>query len=108
MEPKREGDDYLHRMVCLDDDAQGRAVSVIWRHELGASSVGPAEEGLGAVQHLDEPRHFAAYLHAIKWSSITATAAQLFQAPFRAGIHLLTHQLVPLKKALELPRVNLL
>src|ERR1019366_761484 len=32
----------------------------------------------------------------------------LFQAPFRAGIRLDTYQLLPLRKALRLPRVNLL
>jgi hypothetical protein len=38
VQPPREGDDYLHRLVCLDDDAQGREVSVIWRHELFAKA----------------------------------------------------------------------
>jgi superfamily II DNA or RNA helicase len=94
-------------MTCLDDDAPGRALSVIWERELGARIIEPTSAGLGGAARLDEPRSFAAYLHALKWSSVTATDAQLFQAPFRAGIHLLDHQLVPLKKALELPRVNL-
>lgn len=97
----------LVRLTCLDDDAPGRELSVIWERELGARVIEPATSGLGPVPRLDEPRAFAAYLHALKWSSVTATDAQLFQAPFRAGIHLLDHQLVPLKKALELPRVNL-
>lgn len=97
----------LVRLTCLDDDAQGRGLSVLWERELGARVIEPARTGLGAPTKLDEPRHFAAYLHALKWSSVTATDSRLFQAPFRAGIHLLDHQLVPLKKALELPRVNL-
>lgn len=97
----------LVRMVCLDDDAQGRHLSVFWERELGARIAKPGMSGLGAPARLDPPRHFAAYLHALKWSSVTATDARLFQAPFRAGIHLLDHQLVPLQKALELPRVNL-
>lgn len=97
----------LVHLTCLDDDAQGRALSVLWERELGARVIEPATAGLGPADRLDEPRHFAAYLHALKWSSVTATDARLFQAPFRAGIHLLDHQLVPLKKALELPRVNL-
>lgn len=95
------------RLTCLDDDAQGRPLSVLWERELGARVIEPARTGLGTPRRLDEPRQFAAYLHALKWSSVTATDARLFQAPFRAGIHLLDHQLVPLKKALELPRVNL-
>ena len=98
---------HLVRLTCLDDDAQGRPLSVLWERELGARIIRPEHSGIGAPSHLDEPRHFAAYLHALKWSSVTATDARLFQAPFRAGIHLLDHQLVPLKKALELPRVNL-
>ncbi len=97
----------LVRMVCLDDDAQGRPLSVLWERELGATVTRPAETGLGRPEKLDPPRHFAAYLHALKWSSVTATDARLFQAPFRAGIHLYDHQLAPLKKALALPRVNL-
>ena len=97
----------LVRLTCLDDDAQGLSLSVLWERELGARVIRAEEAGLGAPTDFDEPRHFAAYLHALKWSSVTATDARLFQAPFRAGIHLLDHQLVPLKKALELPRVNL-
>lgn len=97
----------LVNLTCLDDDAPGRELSVLWERELGARLIEPAATGLGPTPRLDEPRQFAAYLHALKWSSVTATDAQLFQAPFRAGIHLLDHQLVPLKKALELPRVNL-
>ena len=37
----------------------------------------------------------------------TATDPRLFQAPYRAGIHIDAYQLEPLRKALLLPRVNL-
>lgn len=94
-------------MVCLDDDNQGRSLTVLWELELGARKLAPAVRGLGDVARLDRPRHFAAYLHAIKWNCVTATNARLFQAPFRAGIQILQHQLAPLRKALELPRANL-
>lgn len=94
-------------LVCLDDDNQGKALSVLWELELGAKPLQPEEHGLGDVTKLDEPRHFAAYLHALKWNSVTATDATLFQSPFRAGIKLMNHQLTPLQKALELPRANL-
>lgn len=94
-------------LVCLDDDAQGRRLSVLWELELGAKVLQPESEGLGRVEALDSPRRFAAYFHALRWSQVTATRADLFQAPFRAGIKLLDHQLTPLKKALELPRANL-
>ncbi len=94
-------------LVCLDDDAQGRPLSVLWELELGARVLSAEADGLGPVSSIDPARHFAAYFHALKWSQVTATRADLFQAPFRAGIKLLDHQLTPLKKALELPRANL-
>jgi len=95
------------QLVCLDDDNQGRPLEVLWELELGARRLDPASRGLGRLDRLDPPRHFAAYLHAIKWNCVTATNARLFQAPFRAGIQILQHQLAPLRKALELPRANL-
>ncbi|HJK99430.1 MAG TPA: DISARM system SNF2-like helicase DrmD, partial [Polyangiaceae bacterium LLY-WYZ-14_1] len=103
--------DHLGRtrvhLVCLDDDHQGRELVVFWELELGAEVLHPESQGLGQVDAVDAPRHFAAYLHALKWSSVTATDATLLQAPFRAGIKLMAHQLTPLRKALELPRANL-
>lgn len=94
-------------LVCLDDDAQGQRLSVLWELELGARVQKPESEGLGQISRMDPPRHFAAYLHALKWNQVTATDAALFQSPFRAGIKLFDYQLIPLKKALELPRANL-
>ena len=95
------------RMVCLDDDNQGQVMETFWELELGARVL-PTETGtLPAPEKLDEPRHFGAYLHALKWNAVTATDAKLFQSPFRAGIRLMQHQLTPLTKALSLPRANL-
>lgn len=95
----------LVKAVCLDDDNQGEPTEVLWEMELGAKVIEPHIEALGVG--IDEPRMFAAYLHAIKWNSVTATDRELFQAPFRAGIMLQAHQLEPLRRALSLPRANL-
>jgi len=38
---------------------------------------------------------------------VTSTNPRLFQSPHRAGIQIMSYQLEPLKKALEMPRVNL-
>jgi len=105
--PPEQGHATLVRLVCLDDDNQGRRLEVLWDLELGAQVLRPEEHGLGDVESLDPPRYFAAYLHALKWNAVTATDARLFQAPFRAGITVMNHQMTPLKKALELPRANL-
>jgi ERCC4-related helicase len=56
----------------------------------------------------DNAATFAAYLRTLKWNTATAADRDLFQAPFRAGIRLDAYQLLPLRKALRLPRVNLL
>lgn len=83
--PPARGDATLARLRCLDDDAQGRPLEVLWELELGARIHEPGQHGLGEVARLDEPRTFAAYLHALKWNCVSATDARLFQAPFRAG-----------------------
>ncbi len=104
--PVEEGDHTRVALVCLDDDAQGRRLEILWELELGAAVLSESQ-GPRVVERLDPPRRFAAYLNALRWSAVTATDARLFQAPFRAGIKLIDHQLTPLKKSLELPRANL-
>ena len=101
------GESPLVRLICLDDDDSGRQLDVLWSLELGARIVSPATQGIDTPARLDPPAHFGAYLHALKWSAVSAADATLFQSPFRAGIKLMAHQLTPLMKALELPRANL-
>ncbi|MBI5366320.1 MAG: helicase [Planctomycetes bacterium] len=96
----------LH-LACLDDDAQGRPLSVIWELELDTAILGSeAWRSIGA-RGFDPPRAFGAFLHTLRWNCVTATDPRLFQAPFRAGIRVDAYQLEPLRKALLLPRVNL-
>ncbi len=97
----------LLTLACLDDDAPGKELEMLWDLELGAKVIEPRKEGLGVPTKLDPPAHFGAYLHALKWNSVSAADATRFQAPFRAGIKIMPHQLTPLMKALELPRANL-
>lgn len=94
-------------LIGLDDDNQGRRTDVLWELELGARVLDQASGLLGEVDRLDAPRTFGAYYNALRWNRVTATDARLFQAPFRAGVKLMSHQLTPLKRALELPRANL-
>jgi hypothetical protein len=97
------------RLACIDDDAQGEAVSVLWDAELDAEII-LVNEGWANVSKVgtDEPSVFSAYLRTLRWNTATAADRDLFQAPFRAGIHQDAYQLLPLRKALRLPRVNLL
>ncbi len=103
----RDKDSPCISLVCVDDDAPGETLEILWDLEVGARVIDPAAQGLDSRGRLDPPGHFGAYLHALKWSAVSAADATRFQAPFRAGIKLMAHQLTPLMKALELPRANL-
>jgi hypothetical protein len=103
----RAGEQTLIRLVGLDDDDAGRSLEVLWELELDKRIIEPETQRLAEVRGLDDPRRFAAYFYSLLWNCTTATDARLFQAHLRAGIRVAPHQLVPLRKALELPRVNL-
>lgn len=95
-------------LSCISDDAQGEALTVLWDAEVDPRIIndpGWDAVGLGAP---DTPAALAAHLRAIRWNTATSADRDLLQAPFRAGIRLDAYQLLPLRKALRLPRVNLL
>jgi superfamily II DNA or RNA helicase len=95
------------RLACLDDDAQGQQLEVIWEIELDSQVLdGETWQSIGK-KGFDPQRFFSAYIHTLRWNCVTATDPRLFQAPFRAGIRIDAYQLEPLRKALLLPRVNL-
>lgn len=95
-------------LSCVADDAQGDALDIIWDSEIDASVLKDTVWDQIAGNGADDPEVFAAYLKTVSWHSSTAADRDLFQAPFRAGIRLDAYQLLPLRKALRLPRVNLL
>ena len=101
------GASTLVTLACAEDDAQGQALRVFWDYEIDRRIL--EEEGWAhlAERGFDDPRRFAAFLHTLRWHCVTATDANLFQAPFRAGIRIDAYQMEPLRKALRLPRVNL-
>ena len=105
--PHTPGQTSVVRLACADDDAQGQSLDVYWDYELDRRIL--KEEGWRdlSARGFDPPRHFAAFLHTLRWNCVTATDPNLFQAPFRAGIQLDAYQMEPLRKALHLPRVNL-
>lgn len=106
VDPPKPGHATLVRMSCLDDDAQGEPLEVFWENELDAEVMTASWDQIGQ-RTLDPPNIFAAYLHALRWNCVTATTPRLFQSPWRAGIEVMAYQLEPLRKALQLPRVNL-
>ena len=101
------GDSSLVKLSCVDDDAQGQRLEVLWEREIDPEIVNGEAWDAIAKRGFDPARTFAAYLNTLRWNCVTATDPKLFQSPFRAGIRLDAYQLEPLRKALLLPRVNL-
>jgi hypothetical protein len=107
VESVENGSDPIVSGACLDDDAQGESLEVVWNLELDTEIVGKDVWRTIGRDGFDSKRHFAAYVHTLRWNCVKATDPRLFQAPFRAGIRLDAYQLEPLRKALLLPHVNL-
>ena len=97
----------LVEISCLEDDAQGERLSVLWEREVDAQVLKQADWSHLARSGFDAPHVFSAYIHALRWNLVTSTNPRLFQSPHRAGIQIMSYQLEPLKKALQMPRVNL-
>jgi len=105
--PPLPGDQTLVRLSCLEDDAEGEELEVLWEKEIDARRMNEADWSKLARGEFDPPRWFAAYYRTLRWNAVTSTDPKLFQAPYRAGIRIDAYQLEPLRKALLLPRVNL-
>ena len=100
-------DSSLVRLSCVEDDALGEPLEVLWDKEIDAQVVDGANWQAIASRGFDEPHLFSAYLNTLRWNCVTSTDARLFQSPYRAGIEVKAFQLEPLRKALLMPRVNL-
>lgn len=105
VEPSPDG--TLVHLACVDDDAQGEALEVVWEVELDAMVLGEEAWSRIGARDFDRPDSFASYINTLRWNCVTSTNERLFQAPFRAGIRIEAYQLQPLRQALALPRVNL-
>mgnify|MGYP000851033563 FL=1 len=105
--PPKSGDSTRVRLSCIEDDAQGEPLEVLWEREVDARLLRQTDWDRIASRGFDEPRLFSAYLHTLRWSCVTATDPKLFQAPYRAGIEVKAYQLQPLRMAIAMPRVNL-
>lgn len=105
--PVEPGDDHLVRLSCLEDDAEGEELQVLWQSEVDAERIAETDWSKLSKGDFDSTSHFAAYYRTLRWNTVTSTDPKLFQAPYRAGIRIDAYQLEPLRKALLLPRVNL-
>lgn len=104
---RSEKEQTLVRLSCLDDDAQGDELAVLWEREVDAAVAGASGWTSVGKNGFDPTKLFSAYLHTLRWNGVTAADPRLMQAPFRAGIQVKAYQLEPLRKALRMPRVGL-
>jgi hypothetical protein len=105
--PRLSGDAKRVSLRCIDDDASGQELEVLWECELDARVIDSGDFAHLGERGFDPAADFAAHMRAVRWSAVSAANKHLLQAPFRAGIKLEAYQLEPLVKALDLPRVNL-
>ena len=84
--PRRSGDDAtLVRLSCLDDDAQGQHLEVLWEKEVDPEVLSAESWRDLAARGFDLPKTFSAYLHTLRWNCVTATDPRLSQSPFRSA-----------------------
>jgi hypothetical protein len=95
--------DTLVRLSCLEDDALGESLEVLWEREVDAVAIGNNSWDSVAKRGFDNPKLFSAYLHTLRSNCVTSTEPKLFQSPYRAGIEVKAYQLEPLRKALLMP-----
>ena len=103
-EPARH---HLVHLVPIDDKGSSDPLGVFWETEPG-TEIRPQSELPDPKEGVDEPEVFAGFLDAVRWGAIASADPSAFQSPFRAGIDIEDYQLLPLVKALRMPRVNLL
>jgi superfamily II DNA or RNA helicase len=97
---------HLIILESIEDDALGEKLQVVWELEPGAAVSNrislPYGDGFDAPEQLD------AFLNAVRWGAVSQADTRALQAPFRSGIQIEEHQLDPLARAIQMPRVNLL
>jgi len=71
--PPGPAQDTLVRLSCLEDDAQGERLEVLWEREIDARVVGASSWEAISQRGFDDPRRFSAYLHTLKWNCVTST-----------------------------------
>ena len=95
------------RLVPVDDKGSPEPLTVFWEVEPG-TEVRPQAALPDLAEGLHDNETFSAFLDAVRWGAVSSADPSEFQAPFRAGTDIEDYQLLPLVKALDMPRVSLL
>ena len=94
-------------LVPIDDKGGSSPLSVFWEVEPG-TEIRPRSELPDPGEGVDDAETFAGFLDAVRWGAVASVDPRAFQSPFRAGIDIEDYQLLPLVRALRMPRVGLL
>ena len=98
----------LVTLTSVSDDDLGDELTLVWEVEPGRQIVPTSRLPDIMAERWDEPEQLGAFLDAVRWGTVASADTRTLQAPFRAGIRIYDYQLVPVARALEMPRVNLL
>lgn len=77
LEPSIDTPKVAH-LACIDDDAQGQRLQVLWANELDAKILDDGAFSQIGARGFDSPERFGAYLRTLRWSCVTATDPGLF------------------------------
>src|SRR5207237_7240044 len=72
------GDSTLVEMSCVDDDAQGQPLHVLWEREIDREVLSGEAWDAIAKRGFDRPALLSAYLNTLKWNCVTSTDPRLF------------------------------
>src|SRR5258708_35285598 len=70
VDPVNPADSTLVQLSCVDDDAQGQPLEVLWDRELDARIL--SEEAWESIANrgFDPSQRFAAYLNTLRWNCV--------------------------------------
>ena len=64
------GDSTLVTLSCVDDDAQGQPLEVLWDKEIDREILTSEAWDAIAKRGFDHPQIFSAYLNTLKWNCV--------------------------------------
>ena len=64
--PPVAGEATVVRLSCVDDDAQGQPLQVLWEHELDGAVLSAEQWDALGQRGFDPAGRFAAYLHTLR------------------------------------------
>lgn len=73
------GDQSLVRLSCLEDDAEGEPLEVLWERGIDARRMNDADWSKLAQGVFDPPRWFAAYYRTLRWNAVCPLIRDCFR-----------------------------